>query len=379
MRIAINAQLLNTDSTYRGAGVSSYSRHLLTALAAQSRGSPQQLTVFLNDRRFQAPGLELRHTRWPAHRPLARIAWEQTVLPVALGQMDAALVHGLVNVLPLATRVPGVVTVHDLSFLRLPERFPRHKRAYLTGLCRASVAKARRVIAVSRQTADDVLSYFGVDSRRVEVVYNGVGARFRQLPPADVAAFRQRRGLPGQFLLYVGTLEPRKNLPLLLRAYAGWQAASPAGQETALVLAGAKGWHYREIFALVTELGLSGRVHFPGFLPEEELPLWYNAAAGFVYPSLFEGFGLPVLEAMAAGTPVICSDAASLGEIAGDAALLFPAADQAALQSLLERLLTEPGLAAELRARGIRRAEEFSWTRAAEETGAVYDAVLRSG
>ncbi len=389
MKVVVNAQLLHTGSSYRGAGVSSYSRNLLTALAAQN--GEHELTAFLNDRNFRFPqaqqGLNLRYTRWPAAAPLPRIIWEQTALPLAARAERADLVHGLVNTLPLATNVPGVVTVHDLSFLRLPERFPRLKQLYLAALCRASVRKAQRVIAVSRQTAADVREHFGVDSRRVEVVYNGVGERFRPLPAQDVSDFRRRMGLPPKFLLYLGTLEPRKNLPHLLRAYAEWQANSAAGRDVALVLAGAKGWHYREIFEQAAELGLTesmagapfeqGRmVHFPGFVPEEELCLWYNAAAAFVYPSLFEGFGLPLLEAMASGTPVICSDAPSLQEVAADAALVVPAQDRPALQNAFERLFTEAGLAGELQERGIRQAGRFSWERAAAETIDVYESAL---
>ncbi len=389
MKVVVNAQLLHTGSSYRGAGVSSYARNLLTALAARTGG--HELTAFLNDRNFRWPqgqkGLNLRYTRWPAAAPLPRIIWEQTVLPLAARAEQADLLHGLVNTLPLATTVPSVVTVHDLSFLRLPDRFPRLKQLYLAGLCRASVRKARRVIAVSRQTAADVQSHFGVDSRRIEVVYNGVSERFRPLPAEDVSDFRRRMGLPPRFLLYVGTLEPRKNLPHLLRAYAEWQARSTAGRDAALVLAGAKGWHYREIFELAAELGLTGptagapfeqgrRVHFPGYVPEEDLCLWYNAAAAFVYPSLFEGFGLPLLEAMASGTPVICSDAPSLQEVAAEAALIVPAQDRPALENAFERLFTEPGLAAELRGRGIRQASRFSWRRAAAETIDVYESAL---
>ena len=389
MKVVVNAQLLHTGSSYRGAGVSSYTRNLLTALAAQTGG--HELMAFLNDRNFRCPqgqkGLNLRYTRWPAAAPLPRIIWEQTALPLAARAERADLLHGLVNTLPLATTVPGVVTVHDLSFLRLPDRFPRLKQLYLAGLCRASVRKARRVIAVSRQTADDVRSHFGVDSRRVEVVYNGVSERFRPLPAEDVSDFRRRMGLPPRFLLYVGTLEPRKNLPHLLRAYAEWQAHSTTGRDVALVLAGAKGWHYREIFELAAELGLTGPaagapfeqgrgVHFPGYVPEEDLCLWYNAADAFVYPSLFEGFGLPLLEAMATGTPVICSDAPSLQEVAADAALIVPAQERAALENAFERLFTEPGLAAELRTRGIGQASRFSWQRAAAETIDVYESAL---
>lgn len=389
MKVVVNAQLLHTGSNYRGAGVSNYCRNLLTALAAEAGG--HQLMAFVNDRDFSCPqgrpGVELRYTRWPAAAPFPRIVWEQTALPAALWTDQADLVHGLVNTLPLVTKAPGVVTVHDLSFVRLPERFPLHKRLYLSNLCRASVNRAKRVIAVSKQTASDLRTEFGVDSRRVEVVYNGVGGQFRPLPAAEVDGFRERMRLPARFLLYVGTLEPRKNLPHLLRSFAAWRADSATGRDVGLVLAGARGWHYQEIFRLVSELGLtsdesgtpSGQepvVYFPGFLPEQELCLWYNAASGFVYPSLFEGFGLPVLEAMASGTPVICSDAPSLQEVAGDAALIVPARDQAALQDAFERLFSEHGVADSLRERGPRQAEQFSWERAAAETIDVYETAL---
>lgn len=392
MKVVVNAQLLYTGSSYRGAGVSNYCRSLLTALAAEAGG--HQLTAFVNDRDFRSPqgrtGLELRYTRWPAAAPLPRIIWEQTALPAAVWNGQADLVHGLVNTLPLVTKTPGVVTVHDLSFVRLPDRFPLHKRLYLANLCRASVHRAKRVIAVSKQTAADLRTEFGVDSRRVEVVYNGVGEQFRPLPADEVSGFRERMRLPARFLLYVGTLEPRKNLPHLLRAFAGWRAGSATGRDVGLVLAGARGWHYQEIFRLVTELGLTSDesgtpseqepiVYFPGFLPEQELCLWYNAASGFVYPSLFEGFGLPVLEAMASGTPVICSDAPSLQEVAGDAALIVPAQDQAALQDAFERLFTEQGVAADLRERGPRQAGRFSWERAAAETIDVYENAVNGG
>ena len=205
----------------------------------------------------------------------------------------------------------------------------------------------------------------------------GSAAAFSLCPRRRCALFVSGWRCRQDFFSMSARWSPRKNLPHLLRAYAGWQAHSATGREVALVLAGAKGWGYQEIFRLVAELGLTGRVHFPGFLPEQDLCLWYNAADGFVYPSLFEGFGLPVAEAMASGAPVICSDAPSLQEVAGDAALIVPAQDQPALQDALERLYTEPDLAAQLRGRGIRQAGRFSWERAAIETIDVYETALQ--
>lgn len=372
MHIAINAQLLNTEESYRGAGVSNYSQNLLLALGRMA--PPHQLSAFVNDPHFAAPHLSLRSSAWPLRRPLARIAWEQSALPVALAQMGADLVHGLVNVLPLATNVPGVVTVHDLSFVRMPEKLPPAKRFYLTRLCRASVARARRVIAVSRQTADDLMACFGTPAGKIEVVYNGVGQDFQPGSQVETAKFRLSSGLERPFLLYLGTLEPRKNLVRLIDGYACWREQDPVGQGVDLVLAGAKGWYYDEIYQRVRGLGLERAVHFPGFIPARDLPRWYQSAQAFIYPSLFEGFGLPVLEAMACGVPVICSDAPSLLEVAGDAALVFPAQETDGLVNALMALFSDEKTRDELARRGWERARLFSWERAAQETLAVYTA-----
>ncbi|MFZ1752128.1 MAG: glycosyltransferase family 1 protein [Caldilineaceae bacterium] len=374
MHIAVNAQLLNTEASYRSAGVSNYSRNLLTALAKEADG--QRFTIFVNDPNFAPDSVEavlsLRRSRWPVQQPLVRIAWEQMALPLALAGMNVDLMHGLVNVLPLASRVPGVVTVHDLSFVRMPEKLPPAKRFYLARLCAASVSKARQVIAVSRQTADDLVSCFGVDAGKIEVVYNGVAGDFHPGVAAETEAFRLAKGLPARFLFYLGTLEPRKNLLRLIDGYARWRENDPAGGGVALIVAGGKGWYYNEIFRLVRERGLESAVRFPGFIPGAELPHWYRAAEAFVYPSLFEGFGLPVAEAMACGTPVICSDAASLLEVAGDGALIFPAQETAGLVDALSRLFAGGSLRRELVQAGLARARRFTWEQTARETLALY-------
>ncbi len=309
-------------------------------------------------------------------QPAARIAWEQLALPRLLYKLDADLVHGLVNVLPLATSVPGVVTVHDLSFLHLPQLFPAAKRLYLSALCRASIDKAAAVIAVSRQTADDVVQRLGAPPHKVTVIPNGVDPRFAPVPahdPSANAAFRAAKQLPARYLLFVGTLEPRKNLETLLHAYACWRAqAAPADQNIRLVIAGGKGWFYDAIFAQTAALGLQDAVIFPGYVPDAELPAWYRAALGFVYPSVFEGFGLPVLEAMACGAPVLCSDIPSLREVAGQAALLAPACAVDAWTAGLALLISQPALRAELQRRGLAQAAAFTWHAAALATLDVY-------
>src|SRR5215213_9337406 len=187
VHVGINAHLLSSAASYRSAGVSNYSRHLLTALGrlVDEEAVPHRFTAFLHAPDFAATGIEAQRASQQLEQPLLRIAWEQSVLPLALAHIQADVVHGLVNVLPLATQRPGVVTVHDLSFLRLPELFPPFKRAYLTPLGRASVARARQIVAVSRQTADDLALAWGVDGERVLVAPNGVDQRFSPGTPAQ--------------------------------------------------------------------------------------------------------------------------------------------------------------------------------------------------
>ncbi len=380
LRIGLNAHLLALGETYRGAGINGYIYHLLRHLPRREptvAGLPVEFVAFLYDARFVASqGLAVERSCWNTTGPWRRIAWEQTRLAALTRRLD--LLHGLAYALPLACACPAVVTVHDLSFLRYPLAFRRLNRVYLSWITRASIRKARRVIAVSESTRRDVMALCGAPADRVVTVPNGVAAEFRPADQAEVAAFRQRKGLPEHFFLFLGTLEPRKNIERLLDAYALFlqDHGAHAADGPFLVIAGAKGWFYEAIFARVQRLKLADRVLFPGFVPTVELPWWYRAADLFIYPSLYEGFGLPVLEAMACGTPVITSNASSLPEVAGDAALLVPAEDTEALAAAMTRVWNDPTLAAAMQEAGLAQASRFSWQRTAQETIAVYCAVL---
>jgi glycosyltransferase involved in cell wall biosynthesis len=193
------------------------------------------------------------------------------------------------------------------------------------------------------------------------------------LPAEQVAEFRQKHGLPKRYILYLGTLEPRKNLVTLLKAY-----AALTDPDVHLVLAGGKGWLCEDIFAEVSALGLEERVHFPGYLSDMSLPLWYNAAEAFAYVSWYEGFGLPVLEAMACGTPTVASNTTSLPEVAGDAALLVPPDDVEAIREALKRCLSDQPLRTRLQHAGREQAAAFTWDKTAERTVALYKTVLRT-
>jgi len=231
------------------------------------------------------------------------------------------------------------------------------------------------VIVVSHSTKKDVEALLGVPSERIAVVHNGVGEEFRPAPVADVESFRRRQQLPDRYVLYLGTLEPRKNVPQLIEAFACWRQRGNSS-EVKLVLAGARGWYDEEIFALVERVGLTEDVLFPGYVPTAELPWWYRAADLFVYPSRYEGFGLPLLEAMACGTPVIASDASSLPEVVGDAGLLVDPDDVIALAEAIDQVMSNVEFSASLSQAGIQQARTFSWQCAAAQTAAVHRQVL---
>lgn len=371
-RVGLNAHLLSLTETYRGAGINGYILHLLRELPSVTARC--RFIAFLYDRRFSPPAgstLEVCRSRWPTTNPWLRILWEQTGLAWASYRQRLDLLHGLAYATPLAAPCPTVVTVHDLSFVRYPQTLRVMNRLYLRAVTRLSVGKAARVIAVSAYTRDELARAWAIPRAKVTVVPNGLDRAFHPADAKAVAEFRRRRGLPERFILSVGTLEPRKNQTRLVQAYAAMHR-----RDVKLVLVGGKGWDYREVFAQVERLGLARDVVFAGFVPAEELPWWYRAAEVFVYPSLYEGFGLPVLEAMASGTPVVTSTASSLPEVAGDAALLVDPYDVEAMAQAISRLLDDEPLRAELVGRGLRRAATYSWARTAAETIAVYQDVL---
>ncbi len=253
IHVGVNAHLLSLAESYRSAGINWYIYNLLRHLP---EADPEiRFTVFLSERRYSAsPGLQVQLSRLPTHRPPVRILWEQALQPWALRSAGVELVHGPAFVGPLLGSVPSVVTVHDLSFLLYPEGFRKPNRLYLTSFTRRSVQQARRVIAVSDSTKRDVVRLYGISPDKVDVVHNGVDPCFQPLPASEIAAFRAKQGLPERFLLFVGTLEPRKNVVRLIEAYAQLPADRPP-----LMLVGGKGWLYDEIFARVETLGLGDR------------------------------------------------------------------------------------------------------------------------
>jgi glycosyltransferase involved in cell wall biosynthesis len=371
-RIGLNAHLLALDESYRGAGVSRYIHNLLLHLPEVDAGA--DYLAFVGDARAHFAGWRTRRSLWPTARPAARIAWEQTAQPWRVWREGLDLLHLPVYVGPLLATCPQVVTIHDLSFFLYPQFFRPFQRAYLQTLTRRTAQRAAAVIADSASTRADIVRVLGVDERKISVIPVGVGADMCPCPAEAVAALRQRRGLPEPMILFVGTLEPRKNVPLLLEAFARLRRTRALPHR--LVIAGGKGWYYEEIYATAARLGLGEEVIFPGYVPQDELALWYNAADLFVYPSLYEGFGLPPLEAMACGTPVIVSAASSLPEVVGEAGVIVDARDPQALAVAMGTLLEDRAQHRARREAGLARAQAFSWAATAQRTAAVYHQVL---
>lgn len=379
-RIGINAQKLSTTESYRAAGTSRYVFNLLRELRAMD--TPERFVAYLGESEIP-PSLgptarfAPRASRLPTGSATLRILWEQLRLPHLLRHDEITLFHGAVNALPLSWRGPSVVTILDLTFLRMPEAFGRANRTYLRSMVRLASRRADRVITISEATRKDVIRLLGTPPGRVVTVHCGVDARFTPTEDAGaIALLRERYNLPQEFILYLGTIEPRKNLVRLIDAYT--ELRERGLTDWPLVLAGGRGWGEEAILERAALSDASQSIRFVGFVPEGEIPLWYNAAALFVYPSEYEGFGLPVLEALACGTPAIASNSSSLPEVAGNAAVLVDPTDVDAIADGMQRLIEDPSLRSHLATEGPQRARFFSWARMAEQTLGVYRSVLEN-
>jgi glycosyltransferase involved in cell wall biosynthesis len=359
------------------AGLGRYAESLARCLIADGGG--QDYALFYNrDRTIQQlAGLEDAPAR------TVRAGYKPWRMAVLLGQWlrldfdrllpGATLFHATEHLLLPLRGVPTVLTAHDLIFRRFPQYHKRLNYWYLNLAMPLYAHRADAIVAVSECTRQDVIAAYGVPPEKVTVVYEAAEAHFSPPPAEAVARVRARYGLPERFLLTVGTIEPRKNLSRLLAAF---EIVTRQGLVDAWAIVGRPGWLYDDFFARLEASPCREKVIRPGFVPDGDLPAVNAAATVAVLPSLYEGFGLPVLEAMACGAPVVCSDISSLPELGGDAARYFDPADVEAMAAALAEVLSDEALCGEMRRRGFEQAARFSWQRAARETRAVYERVL---
>jgi len=371
MRIALDATAV--PSKPMGAGW--YIIYLVRALSRLE--TSHQLVVFAQEhlRPFLAgcQGGQTEMIWLPDQPPALRLIWEQAIFPRLLRRLQIDLLHSPHYTMPLAHPLPTVVTFHDLTFFLHPEKHTRAKRFFFPWMMRRSAQRADWLIADSESTRQDAISFVGADPARITTVHLGYQDIFRPIADSQhLDRIRQEYRLPPRYILYVGALEPRKNVPLLLRAFEQLAVRLPHH----LVLTGGTGWKDAPVLAQMEAMRFSERVHRLGHVPHEHLPAIFNLAEVFVYPSAYEGFGLPPLEAMACGTPVITSNISSMPEFVGQAGVLIPPNDESALSNALQSVLTDEALRQRLKTAGPQRAASFTWERTAQKTLAIYEQVL---
>jgi len=366
MRVAVDATAVPARLT--GAGV--YAARVLAGLAARDDLEVEAFCAPGSAPALAAPGVVLRPVGLAGAGRPARIAWTQLLAGRAARRARADLLHGVHYELPVAAGLPQVVTVHDLTLLTHPEWHQASKVRYFAWAMPRAVARAVRVLCVSATTAADLAERLDVPADRVDVT--PLGTDLRPAPPQGVAELRRRLRLDGPYLLGLGTVEPRKDLPTLVRAFAALAGELPHR----LVLAGLAGWDGGELAAAVAASGVADRILVAGYVPEADKAALLTGADVFAYPSRYEGFGLPVLEAMACATPVVTTTGGSLPEVAGDAAALVEPGDSHALAAAIAKLAGDPAARQDAAARGRARAAAFTWDRCAALTAAAYRRAL---
>jgi glycosyltransferase involved in cell wall biosynthesis len=365
VRIAIDARKLHDY------GIGTYVRNLLAELARQDRGD--SFIVLCRD------GEDCAFVRalGPAFEPTVERSGnysirEQIGVPIALLRAHVDLLHAPHYVVSPLTRCPYVVTIHDCIHLRFPQYLPNATaRVYARTVMKIAAHRARRILTVSHASKEDILHYLGVPADKVEVIYNALDERLATPPTAeDIARVRQRFQLTSPFILYTGNIKPHKNVDRLIEAYSVLRERGV--EDVKLLIIGDEISKYPNLRRLVHRFQLHQHVRFHGFVPDATLAALYRLAAVFVFPSLCEGFGLPPLEAMAAGVPVITSNVSSLPEVVGDAAILVDPTDAGAIADAMARVLGDPTLGADLVRRGYERVKCFSWARSVARTHEVY-------
>jgi len=368
LRIAIDAHSVGTGL----GGNESYAKNLNEALAEIDKENRYSLYVTRREavERFSNrwPNFEVRATL--PHTPLIRIP---LILSAELRRSPVDVLHVQFTAPPFSP-CPVVVSIHDLSFEHLPQTFKWRSRKQLRITVRRSAREASQVIALSEHARKDIISTYCIAPEKVTAIPLAAAAHFRPIRnDEELQRVRQTYGIEGEYILSVGAIQPRKNLSRLVVAYSRLRRATPEGNLPKLVLAGKCAWLYEETLRTIKELQLSDSVILTGYVPENDLPALYSGALCFVYPSYFEGFGLPPLEAMKCGVPVIVGNRTSLPEVVGDAGIIVEPFDVDAIAGAMDKLISDSNLRADLAARGLARAKLFDWQETARQTLTVYE------
>jgi glycosyltransferase involved in cell wall biosynthesis len=372
MRIAIDAHTVGTKL----GGNESYAVNLIEALAQIDNINHYTIYVTTNEAR------ERFGSRWPnfkvrstlPHTPLIRIP---LTLSAELRKNPVDVLHVQFTAPPLCP-CPVVVSIHDLSFEHLPQTFKRRSRTQLRLTVRHSARRAARILSLSEHTRHDIIETYGIQPQRVTAIPLAAPDHFGPVTDnRELQRVRHNYGIDGDYILSVGSIQPRKNLARLVRAYASLRESGSADKLPKLVLVGKRAWLYDETLRVLDETNIKDAVVLTGYVPESDLPALYSGALCFVYPSYFEGFGLPPLEAMKCGAAVIVGNRTSLPEVVGDAALAVDPFDVDAIAGAIRKLVNDTSLRRELSVKGLQRANEFNWRETARKTLAVYKEVSR--
>jgi len=373
MRIGINARYLQSRQT----GIRNYLLNLLLKLKEIDSGN-EYVLFFGSDKPVPEvvldAGFEYDIPKMSTGTQALKFLWTHFYLPCAIKRKKIDLFHESSFIAPMFKKCPTVVTVHDVAYLYIPFCYTYRTRLYFEVLLTGSIRKSNVVIAVSESVKKDIVNNFSVSPDKIKVIYEGVDEMFR--PIDDIVETEREKkicGIKGDFILVVSGVTPRKNLIRLIRAFKLLRDGKKTNAQ--LVIVGEKAWWSEEIFREAESCGDEDDIIFCGYLPDKDLICLYNSAKVFVHPSLYEGFGLPILEAMACGCPVVASNVSSIPEICGGAALLVDPENVEGLADAVHRVMNDEFLRKSLIEKGIKRARKFSWKKTAEETLAVYSAV----
>lgn len=382
MRVGFNARYLQKTPS----GIEYYLLNLVNALTKID--ADNEYFLFLNRRPFEnsemkdhlmGVGAKIYLSKWPSGSRLSRLVWDYAALKSDLKKKRIEILHGPAFSIPLVKVCPCVVTVHDLAFLYSPESYTRINRYYLKTMLPLVIKRADMIITVSESSKRDIARSYSVPDAKISVICPGIDRAFRVIDdPTALAEVKRKYGIAGRFILNVsGLITPRKNLTTLLKSFSELRRRKIIDHR--LVIVGKPGWSYSQIFEMITRLNLSKDVIFTGSVPAEDLVALYNAAELFIFPSWYEGFGFPALEAMACGTPVVASNNSSLPEIVGDAGLLVDPSGKEALSEAIGNALGDKALREDLIRKGLIRARLFDWEQTALKTLSVYKQVTGDG